>query len=147
MRVSGLDPVVWERDPARRGSEDYPVIDPSQDDTRYARIIDASGDAGLLDTLIARLQPGGEVVLAGFYEAPLTFAFPPAFLREARIRVAAQWQPHDLDAVAALAGTGALSLDRLVTHRRPAAGAPDAYRKAFGDPDCLKMILDWRAQP
>ncbi|MCF4124587.1 chlorophyll synthesis pathway protein BchC [Methylobacterium sp. SyP6R] len=147
MRVSGLDPVVWERDPARRGHEDYPVIDPSQDDTRYARIIDASGDAGLLDTLIARLQPGGEVVLAGFYEAPLAFAFPPAFLREARIRVAAQWQPHDLDAVAALAGTGALSLDRLVTHRRPAAGAPDAYRKAFGDPDCLKMILDWRAQP
>lgn len=147
MRVSGLDPVVWERDPARRGSEDYPVIDPAQDDTRYARIIDASGDAGLLDALIARLQPGGEVVLAGFYEAPLTFAFPPAFLREARIRVAAQWQPHDLDAVAVLAGTGALSLDRLVTHRRPAAGAPDAYRKAFGDPDCLKMILDWRAQP
>ncbi|QRE73114.1 chlorophyll synthesis pathway protein BchC [Methylobacterium aquaticum] len=147
MRASSLDPVVWERDPARRGSEDYPVIDPSQDDTRYARIIDASGDAGLLDTLITRLQPGGEVVLAGFYEAPLSFAFPPAFLREARLRVAAQWQPHDLDAVAALAGTGALSLDRLVTHRRPAADAPDAYRKAFGDPDCLKMILDWRAQP
>ena len=147
MRVSGLDPVVWERDPARRGSEDYPVIDPAQDDTAYARIIDASGDAGLLDTLIARLRPGGEVVLAGFYEAPLSFAFPPAFLREARIRVAAQWQPHDLDAVASLAGTGALSLDRLVTHRRTAADAPDAYRKAFGDPDCLKMILDWRAQP
>ncbi len=123
------------------------MIDPSQDDTRYARIIDASGDAGLLDTLIARLQPGGEVVLAGFYEAPLSFAFPPAFLREARIRVAAQWQPHDLDAVAALAGTGALSLDRLVTHRRPAGEAAQAYPVAFGDPACLKMVLDWRAQP
>ncbi|MGF3021541.1 chlorophyll synthesis pathway protein BchC [Methylobacterium aquaticum] len=148
MRVAGLDPVVWERDPARRGTQQaYPVIDPAQDDTAYARIIDASGDAGLLDTLIARLQPGGEVVLAGFYEAPLSFAFPAAFLREARIRVAAQWQPHDLDAVAAMAGSGALSLDQLVTHRRPAAEAPDAYRTAFGDPDCLKMILDWRAQP
>ncbi|KMO40275.1 2-desacetyl-2-hydroxyethyl bacteriochlorophyllide A dehydrogenase [Methylobacterium tarhaniae] len=147
MRASGLDPVVWERDPARRGGDEGPVIDPSQDETRYARIIDASGDAGLLDTLIARLQPGGEVVLAGFYEAPLSFAFPPAFLREARIRVAAQWQPHDLDAVAVLAGSGALSLDGLITHRRPAAEAPDAYRTAFGDPDCLKMILDWRAQP
>ncbi|AWN45737.1 chlorophyll synthesis pathway protein BchC [Methylobacterium terrae] len=146
-RIDGLDPVVWERDPARRGTETYPVIDPGQDDTTYTRIIDASGDAGLLDTLIARLRPGGEVVLAGFYEAPLSFAFPPAFLREARIRVAAQWQPADLDAVAALAGSGALSLDGLVTHRRPAAAASDAYRTAFGDPDCLKMILDWRARP
>jgi 3-hydroxyethyl bacteriochlorophyllide a dehydrogenase len=146
-RVDGLEPVVWERDPARRGAEAYPVIDPGHDDTRYARIIDASGDAGLLDALIARLEPGGEVVLAGFYEAPLSFAFPPAFLREARIRVAAQWRPGDLDAVAALAASGALSLDGLVTHRRPAADAADAYRTAFGDPACLKMILDWRAQP
>ncbi len=147
LRASGLDPVVWERDPARRdGADDYAVIDPSQDETSYARIIDASGDAGLLDTLIARLQPGGEVVLAGFYEAPLAFAFPPAFLREARIRVAAQWQPGDLDAVAALAGAGTLSLDGLVTHRRPAGEAAQAYPVAFGDPDCLKMVLDWRAQ-
>lgn len=143
-RIDGLDPVVWERDPARRsGAEGTTVIDPGQDETRYARIIDASGDAGLLDTLIARLQPGGEVVLAGFYEAPLSFAFPPAFLREARIRVAAQWQPADLDAVAALAGSGALPLDGLVTHRRPAGEAEHAYRTAFGDPACLKMVLDW----
>ncbi|MFH6784753.1 MULTISPECIES: chlorophyll synthesis pathway protein BchC [Methylobacterium] len=147
-RIDGRDPVVWERDPARRGgAAGYTVIDPAHDDTSYARIIDASGDAGLLDRLIARLTPGGEVVLAGFYEAPLSFAFPPAFLREARLRVAAQWQPGDLDAVAALAGSGALSLDGLVTHRRPAAEASDAYRTAFGDPDCLKMILDWRARP
>lgn len=147
-RIEGLDHVVWERNPARSGgAAGYTVIDPSQDDTTYARIIDASGDAGLLDTMIARLAPGGEVVLAGFYEAPLTFAFPPAFLREARIRVAAQWQPGDLDTVAALAGSGALCLDGLVTHRRPAAEAGNAYRTAFGDPDCLKMILDWRARP
>ncbi|KMO35875.1 2-desacetyl-2-hydroxyethyl bacteriochlorophyllide A dehydrogenase [Methylobacterium variabile] len=146
--LSGLDPVVWEREPARRGGTcGYPVVDPAQDETAYARIIDASGGAGLLDALIARLRPGGEVVLAGFYEAPLSFAFPPAFLREARIRVSAQWQPGDLDAVAALAGAGTLSLDGLVTHRRPAGDAPDAYRTAFGDPDCLKMVLDWRARP
>ncbi len=27
----------------------------------------------------------------------------------------------------------------------PAAEAPAAYRKAFTDPACLKMILDWGA--
>ena len=103
-----------------------------------------SGDAALLDTLIARLAPGGEVVLAGFYDAPLSFVFAPAFMREARIRVAAQWQPADLLAVRDLAEAGALSLDGLITHRHDALAADAAYRTAFGDPACLKMILDWR---
>ncbi|WP_018260077.1 chlorophyll synthesis pathway protein BchC [Methylobacterium sp. WSM2598] len=147
-RLSGQDPVVWERDPARRGGEHgYPVLDPAADETgRYARITDASGDAGLLDGLIARLAPGGEVVLAGFYEAPLSFAFPPAFLREARLRVSAQWRPGDLDAVAGLVRAGALGLDGLISHRRPAAQAASAYRTALTDPACLKMVLDWRAR-
>ncbi|GJD51651.1 L-galactonate-5-dehydrogenase [Methylobacterium crusticola] len=148
-RLAGGEPVVWEREAARiAGDHGYPVIDPDSDpQRRYARITDASGDAGLLDGLIARLAPGGEVVLAGFYEAPLSFAFPPAFLREARIRVAAQWRPEDLAAVAALAQSGRLALDGLITHRAPAGTAPEAYRTAFRDPACLKMILDWSARP
>ena len=45
----------------------------------------------------------------------------------------------------ALIEPGALSLDGLVTHRRPAADAVSTYETAFTDPDCLKMMLDWRA--
>jgi 3-hydroxyethyl bacteriochlorophyllide a dehydrogenase len=104
-----------------------------------------SGDGKLLDTLISRLAPGGEVVLAGFYEEPLSFVFPPAFMREARIRIAAQWQPQDLVAVRNLAQSGALSLDGLITHRAQAGQANEAYRTAFTDSTCLKMILDWSA--
>ena len=104
-----------------------------------------SGDASLLDALIGRLAPGGEIVLAGFYSDRLSFAFPPAFMREARIRIAAQWQPTDLAAVAALAGSGELSLAGLITHREGADAAAQAYRTAFDDAACLKMILDWRA--
>ena len=50
------------------GARGYAVIDP-EDDGRsdYRAIYDASGDASLLDTLIGRLAPGGEIVLAGFY--------------------------------------------------------------------------------
>ena len=84
------------------------------------------------------------MVLAGFYEAPLSFVFPPAFMREARIRVAAQWAPQDLVDVIALAGSGRLSLDGLVTHQSAATQADAAYRTAFDDADCLKMVLDWR---
>ena len=46
-----------------------------------------------------------------------------------------------------LAGSGELSLAGLVTHRRAAGDADSAYRTAFDDPACLKMILDWRACP
>jgi 3-hydroxyethyl bacteriochlorophyllide a dehydrogenase len=68
-------------------------------------------------------------------------------MREARIRIAAQWAPNDLSAVIALAGNGQLSLDGLVTHREAVARADTAYLTAFGDSACLKMILDWRNAP
>ncbi|MDQ2779632.1 MAG: chlorophyll synthesis pathway protein BchC [Pseudomonadota bacterium] len=145
--AAGGSPVVWETNPARcHGAADYRVTDPAADTRRnYSRICDVSGDAGLLDNLIARLAPRGEVVLAGFYDAPLAFVFAPAFMREARIRIAAQWQPADLVAVRDLAESGALSLSGLITHRAEALQADAAYRTAFGDSDCLKMTLDWRA--
>ena len=147
LAVGHPAPTVWERNSKRSdGGLGYPVLHPDSDSRRdYRAIYDASGDPALLDALIARLAHGGEVVLAGFYGEPLSFAFPPAFMREARFRVAAQWQRPDLLAVRDLIGSGRLSLDGLITHRRDAAGADAAYRTAFGDPDCLKMILDWRA--
>ena len=144
--LAGGRPVVWETNPARRtGAVGYEVIEPSTDSRKnYKCICDVSGASTLLDELIGRLAPGGEVVLAGFYDAPLSFVFPPAFMREARIRVAAQWSPPDLAAVIALAGDGRLSLDGLITHQHDASQADVAYRTAFGDADCLKMVLDWR---
>ena len=144
--LAGGNPVVWETNPARRtGAVGYEVIDPSTDSRKnYKCICEVSGASTLLDELIGRLAPGGEVVLAGFYDAPLSFVFPPAFMREARIRVAAQWAPADLAAVIALAGDGRLSLDGLITHHQDASQADLAYRTAFGDADCLKMVLDWR---
>jgi len=144
--AAGGDPVVWETNPMRAaGSTGYPVIPAALDNRRdYRCICDVSGDATLLDTLIARLAPQGEIVLAGFYEDALSFHFAPAFMREARLRVAAQWQDADLATVRDMAADGRLSLDGLITHREAAIRADLAYRTAFGDPGCLKMILDWR---
>ncbi len=147
VAAGGAPPTVWETQPLRReGAQGYEVIDPAADPRRdYKAIYDVSGDAQILDSLIARLAPGGEVVLAGFYHEPLSFLFPPAFMREARIRAAAEWQRPDMLAVQALLASGRLSLGGLITHRERIAHAEDAYRRAFGDPSCLKMILDWSA--
>jgi 3-hydroxyethyl bacteriochlorophyllide a dehydrogenase len=139
-------PTVWELNPARAsGGVGYPVISPDDDMRRdYKAIYDVSGDSGILDKAIARLAFGGEVVLAGFYTEPLRFNFAPAFMREAQIRTAAEWKRADMLAVKELAENGRLSLEGLITHHDVATHAADAYRTAFGDAACLKMILDWR---
>jgi 3-hydroxyethyl bacteriochlorophyllide a dehydrogenase len=139
-------PTVWELEESRRsGASGYEVIAPDQDARRdYKAIYDASGNAAILDDLIGRIARGGEIVLAGFYPAGLSFAFPPAFMKEARLRVAAEWARDDLLAVSSLIASGALSLGGLITHQAQAADAPQAYRTAFEDPDCLKMILNWK---
>ena len=147
LAAGGKPPTVWEIDPERRaGAAGYPVIAPEDDPRRdYRAIYDASGAKGLLDQLVMRLQKGGEIVLAGFYTELVAFAFPPAFMKEARIRIASEWAPEDLTATRALIESGALSLAGLITHSRPATEAAAAYQTAFTDPACLKMTLDWSA--
>jgi len=138
-------PVVWETQAARRsGAEGYTVVHPDEDTTaKYNAIYDVSGDSGVLHTVIPRLVKGGEVVLAGFYRQDLSFAYAPAFMREATIRVAAEWKRADLLAVTELVNTGRLSLEGLITHTESPVRAHAAYEAAFGDPLCLKMVLDW----
>ena len=145
LALGGNAPTVWDTAEARRsGGEGYSVIDPSQDTRRdYNTILDASGANALLDTLIAHLAKRGEITLAGFYEEPLSFTFPPAFMREARLRIAAEFTKPDLEAVTDLVASGRLSLKGLISNRAPVSDAPEAYRTAFTDPSCIKMALDW----
>jgi len=140
-------PTVWDTQRSRlAGSQGYTAMLPEDDARRdYKSIYDVSGDSNVLDTLIQRLAPGGEVVLAGFYKTDLHFAFAQAFMREAQIRTAAEWKRPDLLAVNELVHNGRLSLDGLVTHQHSTAHALDAYEVAFGDAACLKMVLDWSA--
>jgi 3-hydroxyethyl bacteriochlorophyllide a dehydrogenase len=145
--LCGANPTVWEVNSLRSdGALGYEVRHPDNDPRRdYRAIYDVSGDATILDRLVARLAPGGEVVLAGFYSDALKFSFPPAFMREARLRCAAQWRESDLAAVRDHIESGRLDLSGLITHRQPASEAASAYRTAFGDVTCLKMVLDWRS--
>ncbi len=144
VAMGGAAPTVWETNPDRREDLHNTAIDPAADERRdYALICDASGAPDVLDIAFARLRKGGEVVLAGFYDR-LSFAFPPAFMREARMRIAAEFTPADVAAVIALLEAGTLDLGGLISHARPAGEAVEAYPQAFNDPACLKMVLDWR---
>ena len=147
LALGAPPPTVWETNAVRRdGATGYDVRDPAADEAGdYRGIVDASGDAAVLDALIPRMAKGSEIVLAGFYDR-VSFAFPPAFMREARLRISAEFTPADLAAVTAMIERGALPLCGLVTHAMPASDAGAAYETAFGDPACLKMVLDWSAR-
>ncbi len=138
-------PIVWEPLAERQvGAQGYLVMTPEAcRGKQFGCIVDASGAGDSLGQWIDHLSPGGEVVLAGFYTRALSFNFVPAFLREARLRVAAQWQPSDLQAVAGMVRDGSLSLDGLITDEFSPAQATQAYEKAFEDPNALKVVLNW----
>lgn len=146
VAMGGTAPIVWDTNRARHlGASGYEVIHPDDDDRHdYQNIYDVSGAADAIGSFISRLGKCGELVLAGFYDQPISFAFPPAFQREAKLRIAAEWQPDDLKLVNAMVERGALNLSGLITHVEPAARAQTAYPQAFDDPDCLKMVLNWR---
>ena len=144
--AKGKTPRVWETNPIRMsGATGYQVIHPKDDDChQYGVICDASGDASLINQLISRLSPQGEIVLAGFYDQAISYMFAPAFMREMKMRIAAQWQPKDIQDVHQLIRSKQLALDGLITHSSDPQDADTAYRTAFNDMQCLKMTLNWR---
>jgi bacteriochlorophyllide a dehydrogenase len=71
------------------------------------------------------MAKGGEIVLAGFYTEPLSFAFPPAFMREARFRDRRRMGARRHGRHPPLVESGTLSLADLITHTRPAADAAE----------------------
>ncbi|MEE2773382.1 MAG: chlorophyll synthesis pathway protein BchC [Pseudomonadota bacterium] len=146
IAAGGKPPTVWEVEKDRFGcSEGYQVIRPENDTRKdYLSVYDVSGDPNILDKLFGRLAKGGEIVLAGFYPENLNFAFPAAFIKEARFRVSAEFTSEDVSVTRELIEGGHLSLSGLITHQKSAQDVESAYNLAFKNPKCLKMILDWR---
>lgn len=141
----GGSPTVWEQNPQRQEcAGEYRVCASSDcEGEKYQNIIDVSGDSTIIDQLMGHLAPQGEIVLAGFYEARLDFAFPAAFMKEARLRIAAEWSLSDQDMVCQMLERDQLSLKNLITDEVAVAHADSAYEAAFTNPNCLKMVLNW----
>ncbi|MEM9739149.1 MAG: chlorophyll synthesis pathway protein BchC [Pseudomonadota bacterium] len=140
--ITGEAPTVWETDPERRKGTN--AIDPSCDmRADYGAPCDVSGSTDALDTIIAHAGRGAEITLAGFYKDRPSFAFPPAFMKEVSLHVAAEWRLENLRTVVSMVRSGALRLDGLITHTTGPDDIANAYATAFEDPSCLKMLIDW----
>ncbi|MEM1106119.1 MAG: chlorophyll synthesis pathway protein BchC [Pseudomonadota bacterium] len=144
--ITGSAPTIWETNPDRRTGTS--AIDPGEDTRRdYAAPCDVSGNTAALDAVIAACAPRAQITLAGFYKDRPNFAFPPAFMKEITLHVAAEWRAEDMMAAAALVRSGALDLTGLVTHTASPNALAGAYATAFEDPACLKLLIDWGAEP
>jgi 3-hydroxyethyl bacteriochlorophyllide a dehydrogenase len=131
--LAGAAPVVWETNPARREAPGLPGDRPGRP-TRAATTahLRRQRRRRMLDTLIGRLAPGGEVVLAGFYDEPLSF-LPAAFMREARSASPPNGSPPTWWPCATLANPGAV------------AGRPDHPPRPAATPTRLPHRL-WRSR-
>ncbi len=138
-------PVVWEVNPLRRdGALGYVVTAPKEvSNEKFDCIWDVSGDINIVNSLVPHLKSGGRIVLGGFYPGSISFDFAPAFMREAQILIAAQWQPADLTAAVDLVFRGRLSLGDLITNHATVANAANAYQTAFQEAACLKLVFHW----
>lgn len=146
IAMGNKPPLVWEIDKRRQsGARGYSISSFGADaPTRLASVIDASGSIEALDAAISCMAPGGTLTLAGFYKDRVSFEFTSAFMRELKLQISAEFKPHDVKAVLSLIENGRLSLDGLISHRTPVSKASGAYETAFNDPDCIKMIIDWK---
>jgi 3-hydroxyethyl bacteriochlorophyllide a dehydrogenase len=146
IAAGGEPPIVWESNPLRADNQNgYEVIDPEKDNSSdHESIYEASGDIRVLDKIIPKLKKNGEIVFAGFYSSPISFSFPPAFIKEARFRISAEFNTEDINITRSLLETGALSLEGLISHEKNVKFSKAAYRQSFEDPECLKMVIDWR---
>jgi len=106
-------------------------------------IVEATGAMEALAGALPVLAAGGTILLLGFYET-LVIPYIQLFLKEARLLTAREWRPGDLARSRELLAGGGVDGAPLLTHRRDIAHVEDAYATALGDPDCLKLVLDWR---
>lgn len=108
-------------------------------------LIEATGSMSALSSALPLLADHGRVLLLGYYEH-IDIPYAPVFMREAQILVGREWTfgPHgDLPRIRDMIACGDLNVDGLLTHHVPLERIQAAYRLAFEDPACLKVVVEW----
>jgi 3-hydroxyethyl bacteriochlorophyllide a dehydrogenase len=109
-------------------------------------LIDSTGIMSAIETGLRFLRFHGKVVFGGYYQR-MNIDYSQAFDKELSFIAARQWAKGDLQRVRELIAAGKLNAEKIFTHRCTVDDdLMGAYNQAFGDPDCLKMIIHWKPQ-
>ncbi|GAA4788170.1 NAD(P)-dependent alcohol dehydrogenase [Actinomycetospora chlora] len=138
--VTLSDPVARRRDVAREFGADT-VVDPGAgDDVPPADVVlECSGVQAAVDAAIAATAPAATVVLVGT-GAQVTLPLDLLQAREITVKGTFRYA-HVYPAAIALAASGAVRLDDMVTSHHDLDGAVDALLAARRDPESIKAVV------
>ncbi|ACF46554.1 MAG: chlorophyll synthesis pathway protein BchC [Prosthecochloris sp.] len=107
-------------------------------------MIDSTGVMSAIETGLRFLKFHGKVIFGGYYQR-MNIDYSQAFDKELSFMAAKQWAKGDLLRVRELIRNGNLHAEKIFTHSHAVdQNLEEAYQQAFNDPDCLKMILNWK---
>ncbi|MBX0326167.1 zinc-binding dehydrogenase [Oscillochloris sp. ZM17-4] len=120
-------------------------LDEAISDANINVIVEATGSMTALAGALPLLANHGRVLLLGYYDT-INVPYAPLFMREAQLLIAREWQfgpDGDLPRARDLIASGELDVSGLLTHHVPLDRIQAAYRLAFEDPACLKVVVEW----
>ena len=107
-------------------------------------MIDSTGVMSAIETGLRFLKFHGKVVFGGYYQR-MNIDYSQAFEKELSFIAARQWAKGDLLRVKELIREGKLQAKKIFTHSHSVeTNLAEAYNQAFNNPDCLKMVLNWK---
>jgi len=144
-RAAGLDVDLVARHAHQRAAGDLLGASARRGE-EYGVVVDAAGTQGSLDDAVARVRPGGAIVVVATYWEPVSIG-TAVLTKEARVVPAAMYGHHhgerEFDAAAALLAARPEVAGALVHHRFGLDEAPEAFRVA-GDrtTGAIKVLLE-----
>ncbi len=107
-------------------------------------VIDCTGSMKAIEQSFPHLTMNAKVILAGFYQR-IDLPYHLAFMKELTFIAAKQWRVGDLERTRDLIAREKINVRKIFTHQSSAFnGIEQAYHTAFNDPNCLKMVLNWK---
>ncbi|HWR00644.1 MAG TPA: chlorophyll synthesis pathway protein BchC [Chlorobaculum sp.] len=107
-------------------------------------LIDSTGIMTAIETGLRFVRFHGKVIFGGYYQR-MNIDYSQAFEKELTFIATRQWAKGDLQRVRELIAAGKLKAAKIFTHSCTVDDdLMGAYSQAFGDPDCLKMIIHWK---
>ena len=107
---------------------------------------EVSGSAAGAATMTQLVRSRGRIVIVAIFgEAPKVDLFR-FFWRELRLRGARVYEPEDFDRAIALAASGALPLDHLISARQPLKNLQIVFQQIESSTDLMKVLIDTRGE-
>jgi (R,R)-butanediol dehydrogenase/meso-butanediol dehydrogenase/diacetyl reductase len=109
-------------------------------------VFEVSGSAAGAATMTQLVRSRGRIVIVAiFAEAPRVDLFR-FFWRELRLCGARVYEPEDFNQATALAASGALPLERLISAKRPLKDLQKVFELIESNTDLMKVLMDTRGE-